>query len=216
MKSLILKDLYTLTHNLKSSVFILAILATAMIPSTGPLGFVGSVTMIFVMMTITSFAFDDNSRWNKYALILPMSRRTVVAGKYVLMVILGALGATVSTCIGAAGSVIIGSMNLTPGSVLELAGGAFLVLQVMLMMGGATLPLIYRFGVERGRIMILLSSLFTGGFLYVCFLLLSFLGIDFSGDMELASVLCSPLISGSWCYGFYLISCKVFEAMELS
>lgn len=88
MKSLILKDLYNIGHNAKSMLFILFVLAAAFIPtSDAEGGYIFVCAVICSMMIVTTFSFDDNSKWLRYAMVMPVSRKDVVAGKFVVLTI---------------------------------------------------------------------------------------------------------------------------------
>ena len=65
MKSLVLKDLYNMGHNAKSMLFSQLILAFALIPSVGVESYIITSGILFSMMIITTFSFDDHSKWLK-------------------------------------------------------------------------------------------------------------------------------------------------------
>lgn len=75
MKSLILKDLYNIGHNEKSMLFILAVFAIALIPTSGVAGYIFACAILCSMMIVTTFSFDDNSKWARYAMIMPVSKK---------------------------------------------------------------------------------------------------------------------------------------------
>ena len=71
MKSLILKDLYNISHNAKSMLFMLIVFACIFIPASNTEGYIFACAILCSMMVVTTFAFDDNSKWNRYAMIMP-------------------------------------------------------------------------------------------------------------------------------------------------
>lgn len=75
MKSLILKDLYNIGHNAKSMLFILVIFAVAFIPTSGVEGYIFMCAILCSMMIVTTFSFDDTSKWTRYAMITPISKK---------------------------------------------------------------------------------------------------------------------------------------------
>ena len=49
-----------------------------------------------MMITITSFSYDALAKWDRYALSLPLTRKDIVAGKYLLSIILCLLATILS------------------------------------------------------------------------------------------------------------------------
>ena len=73
MKSLVLKDLFNIGHNAKSMLFILVVFAVALIPFSGVEGYIFVCAILCSMMIVTTFSFDDSSKWTRYAMIMPVS-----------------------------------------------------------------------------------------------------------------------------------------------
>ena len=74
MRSLILKDLYNIGHNAKSMLFMLAVLAVVLIPTSGAPAYIIVSAILCSMMIVTTFTFDDNSKWTRYAMIMPFQK----------------------------------------------------------------------------------------------------------------------------------------------
>ena len=85
MKSLILKDLYNIIHNSKSMLFILLFFAVVFLPSSGIQGYIYTCAILCSMMIVTTLSFDERSDWMSYALVMPVSRRDLAAGKYIVL-----------------------------------------------------------------------------------------------------------------------------------
>lgn len=75
MKSLVLKDLFNIGHNAKSMLFILVVFAVALIPFSGVEGYIFVCAILCSMMIVTTFSFDDSSKWTRYAMIMPVSKK---------------------------------------------------------------------------------------------------------------------------------------------
>ena len=58
MKSLLLKDLYNISHNAKSMLFILAMIALIIVPTSGAPTYTISCSILCAMMIKTTFTFD--------------------------------------------------------------------------------------------------------------------------------------------------------------
>jgi len=158
---LVLKDLLVLRKTAKLYIAMLSfylVLALAGVFSHAMLtGFVALFTM---MLPISSFAYDELARWDKYAAALPVRRRGIVGSKYLLALLLGAI----------AGALILISSGLfwllkdtAPGEVL-LTGLACVA--AGLLMNSILLPLLFKFGAEKGRLltMAVLAVIFLLGF----------------------------------------------------
>lgn len=120
MKSLILKDLFNIGHNVKSMMFILVVLAFAFIPFSGAEGYIFICTILCSMMIVTTFAFDDNSKWTRYAMIMPISKKELVGGKFVVLVIFCAIGSLVGLIGSFIGGLIMKKIVLDPAGVGRL------------------------------------------------------------------------------------------------
>ena len=83
MKSVVLKDLYNMRGNGKSVLISFLILAVAM-ASTG-VGVLYSGAILCSSLIVSTFAYDDRCDWAKYAVVMPISRNELVAGKYAML-----------------------------------------------------------------------------------------------------------------------------------
>lgn len=150
MKGLLLKDWYVLWGGAKRLIFLIALYIVIGEFSAG----IGSVGVLLCAMLPTScMAYDERSKWDRYALSMPVSVRDLVVSKYLL-----------------------GYLALVAGAVLKLLimllpfgeGGDFaslmLLLAAALLYMAVQLPILFRCGVESGRIwMMLLTIAFAIG-----------------------------------------------------
>ena len=120
MKSLILKDLYNIGHNTKSMLFILAVFAVAFIPTSGVGAYIFICGILCSMMIVTTFSFDDNSKWARYAMIMPISKRDLVIGKFIVLAIFCAIGSVFGLAVGLVGGGIAGKITFSPAAIVEL------------------------------------------------------------------------------------------------
>lgn len=146
MKALIQKDMYVLWKQMR--VFLLLMLVFIFTQ-----GAFGSVFIVIwcAMLPYTALAYDERCKWDQLAAMMPYSVRDLVLSKYVL----GWL------CAGGAGLLALAVQ-------LVLKNGdprvVVLSLSVSAMVLAVTLPLMLRFGVERGRMgMFLIIFLVCGG-----------------------------------------------------
>ena len=87
MKSLLLKDLYNIGHNVKSMLVVLIFLAFAIVPTSGPIPYMVMCAVLCSMMIVTTFTFDDACGWTSYALVLPVGRSRLVLAKYAALAV---------------------------------------------------------------------------------------------------------------------------------
>jgi ABC-2 type transport system permease protein len=147
MKGLILKDIYNLKRQYKV-LLLLLVFYTGFSLFTGDAGFLtGVLSLMMVMLTITTLAYDERSKWEKFALTMPVSRKDLVLGKYLLGFLL---------------SVAAFIMNLVFLTVAptkqetEALPTAAATLGISLFFLCVILPVLFKFGVEKGRMLMML------------------------------------------------------------
>ena len=135
MSALLLKDYYVIFRQMK--IFLLLILVFSCIPGT----FYSTFAVVYAsMLPYTALAYDERSRWDQMAAMMPYSARDVVLSKYlfsaaatfVLQTILSVIW--LSDVEGPSIPVILLSVCV-----------AVCILDI-------TLPMMFRFGVEKGRL----------------------------------------------------------------
>ena len=151
MKALILKDTYVIWRQMKY--FLVMILLFSALPS----GFNNAFAVIYAaMMPYTALAYDERSKWDQMAAMMPYSARDVVLGKYVFGWLCIGAAAVLSGLLQAIISLVIDRAFL-PGTLAMSVLGALCILAI-------SLPLMFRMGVEKGRLgMFLVIFLVCGG-----------------------------------------------------
>ena len=209
MTGLLMKDLLNLKRTLLGRLGLMAIYGVVFSALMGDASsFLSSMlTVIFITVTVSSFSYDALVRWDRYALSLPVSRRDLVASKYLLAVVLAAVGAIAAFAMG----VIMGLFHhdlvleeLGLSTVISVGGGLLIV--------AILLPLIFKFGVEKSRLMLIGVVLIPLGLVY----LLKWLQIplpDFSILMTQAWL--APLAGLLFLGLSYFISVAIFQRKEL-
>ena len=207
MKSLVLKDLYNIGHNAKSLVFMLAILTIAIVPASGVGGYLVMCIVLCSMMTVTTFTFDDMAGWTPYALVMPVTRREVVLAKYGVLAVFSTAGAAFGLVTGGVVGAVVGEYDLSVSAIAELAVTALVGWAVAFGTGSIAIPLVFRFGAERARILLILSYLIPGA-------LLQLAGTSLSHGMLTALLCASPLLALAWGGVMYQIACAIFARKE--
>ena len=153
MKALLYKDAMVLWKQMK--LMLLLILVFALFPS----GFQNTFAVLYAaLLPYTALAYDERSRWDRMAAAMPYSAGDIVTEKYVFGW-LTAAGTLLLTLI----------IRLASEHLLRLGEGASAETLLMAFCGSlvtmaVTLPFLFRFGVEKGRMaMILLIALVCGG-----------------------------------------------------
>lgn len=214
MKSLILKDLYNIGHNARSMLFILIVLAVAFIPTSGAEGYIYISTILCVMMILTTFSFDDSCKWTRYALVMPLAKNDIVGAKYAVLTIFSAVGSLFGLVVGTAGGLILKSFELTSQSILEMLSIAFSALIMGVVFGSMVIPLVFKFGVEKGRMLMLVSFLVPSGICLGAYKLLENMGVEFTDSLVLKLMCLAPFIAAAWGFGMYKLSCSIFAKTE--
>lgn len=148
MKGLVWKDIYTL---LKQAKFILLLMVLfACLP-----GYSMSAFAIFygAMLPITALAYDERSKWDELAAMMPYSVKEIVGSKYVLgLLLVGSISA-----LSIAARIVTGIIKATPFDAEGIISTVILAcLSLILLM--VNLPLMFRLGVEKGRIIYILLT----------------------------------------------------------
>ncbi len=142
MKGLLLKDYYTLFK--QARIFILLILVFAVLPGDSMTGF---AVVYAAMLPITALAYDERAKWDSLAAMMPYSVRNIVFSKYLLGYI-GIIAAGILASAAKLANSIVQHTAADPEtypSILIIACVAAFVLAL-------NLPIMFKFGVERGRI----------------------------------------------------------------
>lgn len=149
MIGLILKDVFNLKKYAKQislSVIVFGIFAVQL---KNPEYLIGMISMMCSMLVITSMSYDESTKWDKYALTMPILKKDIVLSKYILLVFMVFTGTVLSGIISMIMSEI---MQLQEPKEIMLICGA--VALVILLIFSVLMPLLLKYGVEKARILI--------------------------------------------------------------
>ncbi len=179
MTGLIWKDFLILRKTLRSYLMILLIYAAVAFSGFWSASFVGGFMMVMTaILPLNVFAYDKQAKWDVYGLSLPVGRAKTVAARYLSVLILFVFSAAVTALLGVALS-LAGRMEEDLGQYL-LTCAVCVVLSML--MNAAMLPLLYKFGSERARIM--LAGVLGVVFLLGTIVLVPFGGLDWLKSLE--------------------------------
>ena len=149
MKGLLLKDFYMAakycrTYLLIGIVFIAVSFAG---PESQNMFFVFYPCLLCGMIPVNLLAYDERSRWLEYSGTLPYTKAQIVSGKYLVGIIvqgtmLIAVGIAQGVRMNMAGTFGWGEFALFMGSIYAMAT----------VTSSISLPFMFRWGVEKGRI----------------------------------------------------------------
>ena len=213
MKSVVLKDLYNMRGNGKSVLISFLILAVAM-ASTG-VGVLYSGAILCSSLIVSTFAYDDRCDWAKYAVVMPISRNELVAGKYAMLTLLVVGGMAVSFQASLVSNAITGQIPLNQSGLQELLISTLAALVFALVYGSIAIPLILRFGAEQGRILLLVALLVPAAVCFAVYQVGKWLGIVLT-DQGVVLLVCGAAVAALvWMAVSYRISCGIFAKQEL-
>lgn len=150
MKGLILKDILNLKRQYKVILVMLVFYVGLSAISSNNSVYGAIISFFMVMLTITSISYDERSKWDTYALTMPVTRNDIVLGKYVLGIILSGLALLINfVC-----------RTLSGLSLKETLGTVFLLFGISILFLCVILPFIFKYGTEKGRL-IMMIVLFT-------------------------------------------------------
>lgn len=160
IKGLILKDLLQVKSYIKTIFFYLFFFSIAGFgyaaeDKTINTNFLVLITLVFGMLAISSFSYDATSKTDRYVLTLPTTKKEVVTSKYLFTIISTFVGTAISIIINLIVSFCV-TKNLP--NFYELITVALAVTFGIAFAHAIQLPCIYKFGVEKGRIV---STLIT-------------------------------------------------------
>ena len=213
MKGLILKDLLNLRKNLKT-IIIMCLFYTLLFSTLNPTFLSGMITILFAMQILTTFSYDDYSKWNMYALSLPITKKQLVLSKYILGISFIIFGGVFSFILTSLLSLFKGSFILGDLIASIIGSTGIMILMILIL-----LPLIFKYGVERSRIMLLAIFAIPTVLILIISKVLALTGIPFPSEEQLNAllpVICIIatliLIAGS--YVSYMISVKIVTKKE--
>ena len=158
MIALLKKDIFFMDKQMR----LLVVLAFVflLLPGTNGLGGAYAV-MISVMIPMSTISYDERCKWDRYAAMLPWTPRQIVGSKYILHYV----AMVMSMGLIVVGTYIRALYSEEPviwGELWQMLG---LYVVILTLLAAVTYPLLYRFGTERGRL--IMVAIFAGIFILV-------------------------------------------------
>ena len=215
MTGLIWKDFLVMRKALKS--YLLLVVFYILLTYLGFFDYSFIITFVQVALSvlpISAFAYDEQAKWDRYAMALPLGRRGVVRARYLFVLALALL----TMALGLAGTGLL--YLVRQADPLEM----FIILMVSSTIGliipTILLPLSYKLGAERAR-PYLFAIIFIPVIAVVLLAKAGVLDVSFLKGMELlspaalaGSALLLPLGGLAGLFLSYLVSCRIAAGKE--
>ena len=164
MMGLVKKDFYLAAGLARSYLIVAAIFLVLSLAGIYEFSFLSSfMSLLCIMLPVNVFSYDEQAKWDKYAAALPGGRRAVVQARYLsTLFVCGARGV-----LGGGGGAAPCLLHPSAGETLwemvlsTAAGGS-----VGILLNAVMLPLMFKFGVQKGRLYLaLVLAILFGAFL---------------------------------------------------
>lgn len=166
MLGLVKKDLLMIKGNIRQVILFLVVFLILAFQENNIIVIVP--VFVSMMVFITTFSYDEYNKWDAYAIALPISRKNIVKSKYIASVILWLIALLVTVVITVIMGIIGQNINY-----FEMFGMILGCVFSIVLLEAIMFPLIFKFGVEKGRI-----GLFVGVFAIAALLGFIFTGVD--------------------------------------
>lgn len=161
MKGMLYKDFQLSRKNLVYYLAFYLLYAVLVIGGAMPASIIaGMVVILAVSLPLAAFSWDQATKWDCFAAALPGGRRAVISARYLLILLLILAGAVLSVLL----LLVLSLLGLAEGTVAELFLPVPVCSAVALGLDAVLLPLAFRFGVEKSRLlgMIIFFGCFGG------------------------------------------------------
>ena len=161
MKGLLLKDLFVVSEFVRVLTLMVIVFIASMMAIDGFSVIGAMISLLVVSLVISSFSYDDLAHWDSFAATLPVSRRKLVASKYLFLLLLGVLAVVFN------GLVSVLFAALQPGvSLAEQFVTGILISMAACIIDFVLIPLIYKYGAEKSRTMMMMVIVIIFGITY--------------------------------------------------
>ncbi len=151
MKSLLLKDCYVITKQLKIFLVIIPVIAL----TTGGSMYALAI-LLGAVLPMTAIAYDERSKWEQLAAMMPYSKFQLIFSKYLLGYIC-MLGAALLAFVGQIIGKRIGIMQTEDSNYIlfiAVIGGLIFI--------AINTPILFKFGSEKGRFVFIIAMAIIG------------------------------------------------------
>lgn len=212
MIGLLLKDFYTIIGVMKTTLLLFLIMGTYfMLSDSGAIVVLAIAIILFSVLAITSLSLDLQNHWDEFVLTMPVTRKNIVLSKYILFALLGLTGGLLGILIYVIAGLVQNNLDFA-----FIGFGLGTGIGLALFYGSILLPLVYKLGVEKTRVLMILCYLAPAILAPIGFKVLDFFGISKPSEAVLETL----LIFGAPAFGVvlfvlsYFISVRIFTKKE--
>lgn len=153
MKGLILKDIYSIRITQKTHVLLFLFLCVFGYLMKSP-GYVGTMCIVvFATAVLSLFNADQYYHWDTYAAALPLGKRIIVRARYMLIIVM-TLGLTLFTAIMTGVTAALLGVPVSEQVISSVS-----MCMIIPIFSGIIIPVIYKLGVEKGRVIFMMLFL---------------------------------------------------------
>lgn len=149
MSGLLLKDFLGLKRYMKQLSVSLVVFFIISVSLKRTDYLMGMVILMSSMTVFTAMNYDEAAKWDKYALSMPISKSALVSTKYILLITVTLGGGFLSALVS-----FVMSFYFKLDKPLEVFIVAGAISGVALIMHSIILPLAFKLGVEKSRILV--------------------------------------------------------------
>lgn len=213
MIGLLKKDLLILRRVYMKNFFLVLVLYTVLGIALQMTSFFTLMSWMYGFYVMSLFSVDNTCRWDFYAATLPVSRKTVVTAKFLLLGLCIAAGFVYSLVTAPVAYLLIGE------PIAESILASLLVTLILIIYFAVTIPLTYAFGPDKARSAMLLALVVVGGGIFAAASLGDAGGLltAMFGWMETSLVPGIGVLAGvaaAVCLICWLASCRIYEKKE--
>lgn len=146
MTGLIWKDFLVMRKALKSYLFLMVIYMVLAYLDFFDYSFIITfIQVVLAVLPISAFAYDEQAKWDRYAMSLPLGRRGVVGARYLFVLLLTLF----TVAVGLAGTGLLYLVH--QADPLEMFVTLMASTTIGVLIPSILLPLSYKLGAERAR-----------------------------------------------------------------
>lgn len=120
MKGLLMKDLLNLKQIVRVWALLLALFIVIGFAQQSPVYISSMLTVMVLLLPVNALAYDENCKWDAYALTMPVTRRDLALSKYLLALVgagaMALLSAVCALMMGATPDEVFSTIGLLLGS----------------------------------------------------------------------------------------------------
>lgn len=223
MKAMLYADWMNFRQSIRSILFVLVVFALSAFAFSGPMFFNFTVVFLSIMVPTTLFAADQAYGWNRLSLSMPILRRDVVGSKFVMGALVNVVLLSVSTVLTVV-YVLAGATGNPSAELMENLAGILACEAIAFLMMGILMALSFKFGIEKGRYIIMACVWVPvlGVFLlerlpwFETALQAAGNWLNAAGETQISLLLAAALAAGLAVYAVcYFISVRIYQKKEL-